>query len=199
MILILTTLGLLDPINITSVSTPYQAKIAKTAINFSRFFKGATAHKARDSRNRVSFPNPTFNIRSPIDLLQANLTLKDYSEHMTSGNLFPSQTGEPTEIQRLCLTQTKFLDPFHLSQMTNGNISIEEALLLIPCLGLQKNSKQVSVCDPATGNSHKDFQPGMLTSKVSHKLIFLDPNVLLKMLPETVYDVDKDYKDVHAF
>lgn len=79
--------------------------------------------------------------------------------------------------------------------MTDGKISIEEALLLITCLGLQKNNKKIRICDPATGNFHKDFHSNMLISKSSYKLIFLDPDELLKSLPKTAYNPEQEYKD----
>lgn len=192
---VLSRLGFLDSAVPHSVKAPYHTKIVQNTNNFSRFFEeGKSLIRQGLSRTRVVFPNPIFYIQSPHDLLEANLTLKDFSEYVISRNLFPLQNGELTESQRLRLTQTKFLAPLTLSEMTGGEISIEEALLLITCLGLKKNNKpKICVCDPATGNFNQDFQHNMLTSH--YKLIFLDPAELLESLLKSDFDLDKDYSD----
>lgn len=195
---VLIKLGLLDPTAVSSVNAPYLDKIDHTLTNFSRLFEEGKSLMKMGLLNKVD-PSPKlfFNISSPRDLLEANLALRNLAEKVIFDGLFSTQSGELTEVQRLRITQTKFLGPWTLSQMTDGDISIEEALLLITCLGLQKQTKKIQVCDPATGNFHKNFQSNMLTSKSSHKLIFLDPNELLKSLPEAIYNPDKDIDDTN--
>lgn len=196
---VLIKLGFLNPTAVTSIDDPLQTRIAKSTINFSRLFEEGTSLMKKIGLLQKIEPSSdlSFDITSPKDLLEANLALRDLAEKAIFKSLFPSQTNELTEAQRLRITQTKFLGPLTLSQMLKGNISTEQALLLITCLGLQKNKHKIRVCDPATGNFHKDFQANMLTSKPCYKLIFLDPNELLKSLPKATYDVDQDSEDTY--
>lgn len=175
------------------VSEPLHTRITKTTVNFSRLFEaGKSLMKMVKKIDLLSNPSLSFPITSPRELLEANLALRDLAERVIFQDLSPLQIGELTEVQKLCMTQTKFLAPLTLSQMLDGNISIEEALLLIACLGLQKNRTIIQVCDPTTGNFHKDFHYNMLSS---YRLVFLDPDELLKKLPQVAYDPKKDMKD----
>lgn len=190
---VLIQLGLLDPSAAPLVKTPYNSNIAKTTTNFSRLFEAGKLFQQGSLRKRVNFNNPTFDIRSPRDLLEGNLTLKDFSENVISRDLFPQQKGNFTPLQRVRCTQTKFLNPVLLSQMTAGEISTEEALPLITCLGLQKNTKKILICDPKTGNFNSTFQNNLLGA--GYKLVFHDPAELLKAYPEPTYHPDKVLKD----
>lgn len=182
---VLIQLGLLDPSAAPLVKTSYHSNIAKTTTNFSRLFEAGKLLQKGSLRQIEDISKPSFEICSPRDLLEGNLTLKDLSETVISQNLVPPQKGDFTALQRLRLTQTKFLNPVLLSQMTDDEISTEEALSLITCLGLQKDAKKILICDPKTGNFNSTFQKNML--EAGYKLIFHDPAELLKDYPEPTY------------
>lgn len=189
---VLSNLGLLDSPSASLESSPCD-KIDSTAINFFRLFEAGRSLmnigpvKEINLDKRIVFP-----ISSSRDLLEANLSLKNSAEKFISLALFPKQEGILNEVQRLRITQTKFLNPWALSEMTQGAISVEDALSIITCLGLGRGEEKIQVCDSLDGNFHSDFQGNMLTAKSKYKLVFLDPEDLMKQLCPTEYDPGKE-------
>jgi hypothetical protein len=190
-------LGYLKTPLIVSQSNALYNNIAKTITPFSRLYDEGRAlmevPSVIFSSDFTGSNEISFTIASSQDLVAANRKLKAMAEKIISAT-FNSQsnssTSSLTEMQRLCLTRTKFLSPLSLSEVLNGAISPDDALLLLSCLGLQKNKKIVPICDSMTGCFHSNFQANMLTS--GYKLIFLDPIQLFTKLPKASYNPGLD-------
>lgn len=193
---VLIKLGLLDPSTAPVENFSYQDKIEDALTNFSRLFEEGKCLMQSDNVKPLDIAqDQSFSISSPLDLLTANLALRNLAEKIIFNGLFSPKNQELSEAQRLRITQTKFLGPWTLSQMTGGKITTEEALILITCLGLKKANKKIHVCDPSTGNFHTEFKQNMLTSNPPYKLFFWAPEDLLKHHSLKIHSLNKDYRD----
>jgi hypothetical protein len=161
------------------LNVPYFKKIEQRALNFYRIFKEGFDLTKKDITPVDDLSNKHFSIQSPGDLLNANLIIRKFAEEFILRGL-PSPLPNNNKQVQFSITQSNFIDPSLLSDITEEKISIEDALLLITCLGLRKGKKTFRIVDLKTGSFGKGFNQGMLISKDPHKLVFLDPNVLLK-------------------
>lgn len=168
--------GYLDPGEGNASPEPHFTTINKVVLNFSRLFqKGHDLERVVEVQPRALADRLDFSVQSAQDLYSANEALK-----ASVYQYFSDQIGSLNQYLKYRLTQTRYLSPLFLSQMTKGDISVEEALLIIACLGLFKNTTKEKelVCDPYTGMMRDKIQLSMLGGKQPRKLIFLDPNEL---------------------
>lgn len=174
--------------------TIYETKAYQVMLHFSLLFEqGRALMNSPPREGGFSLSDGRMTIRSPRSLLDANLDIMNQAEQAIFAQLLPLTPEETPELLRLRFTQTTFLDPIILSRMTGNGISIDKALLLITCLGLQKNQTRLPVCDPLTGNFSSHFQDNMLTCKQPYKLFFFDPNQMKK--PESKCSQINDLKN----
>lgn len=168
--------GSLDPSAGNAIPEPHFRTTNKVVLNFSRLFqRGQDLERTVEVQPRALADRMDFSVQSAQDLYHANEILKaSVYKH------FSDQIEASDQYLKYRLTQTRYLSPLFLSQMTEGDISVEEALLIIACLGLFKNLAKKPVCDPFTGMIKDTIQLNMLEGKQPWKLIFLDPEELSK-------------------
>lgn len=188
-------LKLKSPDEIPPQTESYAEKIDRTARNFFRLLEEGKSLISPLTSSRLSLDTErlTFKINTPKDLLSANLTINRSAEHYIANNLSEKKQESLTPTQKLNIAEAKFFDPIQLSQATQNKLTTEEAILLIPCLGLEKlsNKQLVPICDPATGHFNKAFQPNML--QAGYKFIFMDPSERVPV-GLRLYDPEKEAK-----
>jgi hypothetical protein len=79
------------------------------------------------------------------------------------------------EMIRLRLTKSTFLDPRILCNLSQNQLTIEEANLLLTCLGLKENKKETNVCNLRTSEYSQEIV-NKLRKENSPSLYFIDPN-----------------------
>lgn len=90
------------------------------------------------------------------------------------------------EMIRLRLTGSKFLDPRLLSQMSQGQITIEEANLILSCVGIKVKNIGSLVCDSRTGEYDLDLLAKLRKENNPPSLCFIDPSSIKLQTPSKI-------------
>mmetsp|Transcript_1263 Transcript_1263/g.2062 ORF Transcript_1263/g.2062 Transcript_1263/m.2062 type:complete len:533 (+) Transcript_1263:15-1613(+) len=114
-------------------------------------------------------------VDNACSLLSANVGIMTYITKRIKDEI--GKTQQLPDNWALRLTQSRFLNPCTLAEMTNGKITPENATLILVCLYLRHNNKMITVCDAETLHFHRSFQDEMLQGNKYKLLIAKPPSV----------------------